>query len=129
MTDHIFISHASEDAAVADKIVAYLEARGVPCWIASRDIPPRAIYADAIVEGMQLTPRRTPLQHVLKRPEPAALRVHQHGHISRLVLVIEHLLVRVGDLVPGQHFAHRRVDAAVDDELVGLAGVIQVREV
>lgn len=53
MTDRIFISHASEDAAVADRIVAYLEARGAPCWIASRDIPPRAIYADAIVEGMQ----------------------------------------------------------------------------
>jgi hypothetical protein len=53
MTDRLFISHASEDAAIADKIVAYLEARGVPCWISSRDIPPRAIYADAIVEGMQ----------------------------------------------------------------------------
>lgn len=25
----------------------------MPCWISSRDIPPRAIYADAIVEGMQ----------------------------------------------------------------------------
>ncbi|OQW55823.1 MAG: hypothetical protein A4S17_05820 [Proteobacteria bacterium HN_bin10] len=53
MTDRLFISHASEDEAVANKIVAYLEARGVACWISSRDIPPRAIYADAIVEGMQ----------------------------------------------------------------------------
>lgn len=49
----LFISHASEDAAVAGKIVGYLEERGVACWIASRDIPPRAIYADAIVAGMQ----------------------------------------------------------------------------
>ncbi|WP_395644661.1 toll/interleukin-1 receptor domain-containing protein [Terricaulis sp.] len=53
MTERIFISHASEDGAVAEKIVAYLEAHGVACWISSRDIPPRAIYADAIVEGMQ----------------------------------------------------------------------------
>jgi TIR domain len=49
----LFISHASEDSAVADHIVAYLETRGVACWISSRDIPPRAIYADAIVEAMQ----------------------------------------------------------------------------
>lgn len=53
MADRLFISHASEDAAVAERIVAYLEARGMPCWISSRDIPPRAIYADTIVEGMQ----------------------------------------------------------------------------
>lgn len=49
----LFISHASEDAAVADKIVAYLEARGAPCWISSRDIPPRAIYAEEITKGIQ----------------------------------------------------------------------------
>jgi len=49
----LFISHANEDEAAAGRIVAYLEARGVPCWISSRDIPPRAIYADAITEAMQ----------------------------------------------------------------------------
>ena len=49
----IFISHANEDAAVAQRIVAYLEAHGAPCWISSRDIQPRAIYADAIAEAMQ----------------------------------------------------------------------------
>lgn len=49
----LFISHASEDSATVDRIVAYLEARGAPCWISSRDIPPRAIYADAITAAMQ----------------------------------------------------------------------------
>ncbi|MBS0385227.1 MAG: toll/interleukin-1 receptor domain-containing protein [Proteobacteria bacterium] len=53
MEERLFISYASEDEAVVNRIVAYLEAHAVPCWIASRDIPPRAIYADAIVEGMQ----------------------------------------------------------------------------
>ncbi|HVY86277.1 MAG TPA: toll/interleukin-1 receptor domain-containing protein [Caulobacterales bacterium] len=53
MPERLFISHASEDAAVAERIVAYLEARGASCWISSRDIPPRAIYADAIAEGME----------------------------------------------------------------------------
>lgn len=53
MSERLFISHASKDAAIADKIVSFLEARGVPCWISSRDILPRSKYADAIVEGMQ----------------------------------------------------------------------------
>lgn len=53
MAKRLFISHASEDAGVAERIVAYLEAHGAPCWIASRDIPPQAIYADAITAAMQ----------------------------------------------------------------------------
>lgn len=35
------------------RIVSYLESHGVPCWLASRDIPPRAIYADAITDAVQ----------------------------------------------------------------------------
>ena len=49
----LFISHAHDDADAAARIVAYLESHGMPCWISSRDIPPRAIYADAITEAMQ----------------------------------------------------------------------------
>ena len=49
----LFISHAHDDADAAARIVAYLESHGVPCWISSRDIPPRAIYADAITGAMQ----------------------------------------------------------------------------
>lgn len=49
----LFISHASEDAAVVGRIVDYLEQHGIPCWISGRDIPPQAIYAEAITSGMQ----------------------------------------------------------------------------
>ena len=49
----LFISHAHDDADAAARIVVYLESHGMPCWISSRDIPPRAIYADAITEAMQ----------------------------------------------------------------------------
>jgi len=49
----LFISHTHEDADAAARIVSYLEGRGVQCWISSRDIPPQAIYADAIAEAMQ----------------------------------------------------------------------------
>jgi hypothetical protein len=49
----LFISHAHEDAQAAERIVAYLESHGVPCWISSRDIPPRRMYPDVITEAIQ----------------------------------------------------------------------------
>src|SRR5450432_3582054 len=45
----VFISYASHDAAVAQKVCAALEAAGFPCWLAPRDVKPGAQYADAIV--------------------------------------------------------------------------------
>jgi hypothetical protein len=53
MAERLFISHASEDEAVVGRIVAYLEANGTPCWLASRDIPAKSIYADEIAEAME----------------------------------------------------------------------------
>ena len=49
----IFISHASEDEAVVGRIIAYLEANGAPCWVSSRDIHPKMIYAEAITQAMR----------------------------------------------------------------------------
>jgi TolB-like protein/Tfp pilus assembly protein PilF len=48
----VFVSYASQDAAVANSIVESLESRGVKCWIAPRDVKPGAQYADAIVRAI-----------------------------------------------------------------------------
>lgn len=53
MTGRLFISHASEDAAAASRIVAYLEARGAMCWVAPRDIPLKSVYAEEITRALQ----------------------------------------------------------------------------
>jgi TolB-like protein len=45
----VFISYASHDATVAQRICSALEAAGFPCWMAPRDVRPGAQYADAIV--------------------------------------------------------------------------------
>ncbi|MCB1950714.1 MAG: TIR domain-containing protein [Zoogloeaceae bacterium] len=47
-----FISHASEDAARAAEVCAALEAHGVPCWIAPRDVTPGHDYASEILDGI-----------------------------------------------------------------------------
>jgi TolB-like protein/tetratricopeptide (TPR) repeat protein len=48
----LFISYASQDAALADTIVEALERSGLKCWIAPRDVVPGALYADEIVRAI-----------------------------------------------------------------------------
>jgi TolB-like protein/tetratricopeptide (TPR) repeat protein len=45
----VFISYASHDAPIAQKVCAALEAAGFRCWIAPRDVVPGTLYADGIV--------------------------------------------------------------------------------
>ena len=51
-TPPVFISYASQDAAVADAVVGALERAGLKCWIAPRDVVPGALYADEIVRAI-----------------------------------------------------------------------------
>ena len=44
----VFISHSSKDKDIADKVVEYLEERGLTCWIAPRDIVPGSNWASSI---------------------------------------------------------------------------------
>jgi TIR domain/Leucine rich repeat len=54
MTGHdIFISHSKKDKATADALCAILEAKGIRCWIAPRDILPGADWGDAIVGAIE----------------------------------------------------------------------------
>jgi len=48
----IFISYASQDAPVAQKVCAALEAAGFRCWIAPRNVVPGTMYADGIVHAI-----------------------------------------------------------------------------
>jgi hypothetical protein len=47
-----FISYANQDKAAADAACAKLEAEGIRCWIAPRDVPPGAQWAGAIVDAI-----------------------------------------------------------------------------
>lgn len=53
MSGHIFVSYASANKDAADTIVASLEAAGLSCWIAPRNITPGEIYARAIINAIQ----------------------------------------------------------------------------
>jgi serine/threonine-protein kinase len=51
-THTVFISYASEDAAVANGLVEALELCRLRCWIAPRDVIAGSLYADAIVRAI-----------------------------------------------------------------------------
>jgi len=75
----IFISYASEDAAVADRIRSGLEQAGVTCWIAPRDIEPGTSFPAAITAAigacsaqvLLLTAQANTSRHVLSEVELA----------------------------------------------------------
>jgi hypothetical protein len=49
----LFVSHVSEDRQAAFEIVDELERRGVPCWIAPRDVRPGKPFDDEIAEAIE----------------------------------------------------------------------------
>jgi formylglycine-generating enzyme required for sulfatase activity len=49
----VFFSYAGPDKATALRLCELLEARGLRVWIAPRDVPPGANYAEAILRGIE----------------------------------------------------------------------------
>jgi tetratricopeptide (TPR) repeat protein len=52
MSYDVFISSAHGDKATADATCAFLEANGIKCWIAPRDITPGQNWGEAIMAGL-----------------------------------------------------------------------------
>jgi hypothetical protein len=48
----VFISYSQPDAGCAQEMVSLLEAQGIKCWIAPRDIAPSADWAAEIIDAI-----------------------------------------------------------------------------
>jgi len=53
MGHDVFISYASRDKPTADAACAFLEARGIRCWIAPRDILSGMDWSESIIEAIE----------------------------------------------------------------------------
>ncbi|MGH7984350.1 MAG: TIR domain-containing protein [Candidatus Udaeobacter sp.] len=53
MACDVFVSHSVKDNAVAEAIVARLEAESVTCWIAPRDVVPGADWGESIIDAIE----------------------------------------------------------------------------
>ena len=49
----IFVCYSSKDEAIARGVVEFLEAEGLDCWIASRDVQPGQNYQETIVQALE----------------------------------------------------------------------------
>ncbi|MBV9850145.1 MAG: toll/interleukin-1 receptor domain-containing protein [Armatimonadetes bacterium] len=53
MSHHdVFVSYSSQDKPIADAACATLEARGIRCWIAPRDVTPGQDWSEAIIDAI-----------------------------------------------------------------------------
>ena len=52
MAHDVFISYSSKDKPTADAVCARLEANGLRCWIAPRDILPGADWSESIIDAI-----------------------------------------------------------------------------
>src|SRR5215831_14005689 len=68
------------------------------------------------------------LQRILEIAQTCSRRINQHSHVAGLVLVLPHHLMGERDVVPGENFAHARVDAAVEHKLIGGARLLEMGE-
>ena len=91
----VFISYASQDAAVANAVVENLERRGIKCWIAPRDVTPGSQYADEIVGAINDTK-----VFVLVLSEHAVTSPHVGREIERAASKRRRIIVLRTDAAP-----------------------------
>ncbi len=97
-----FISYASGDKATAEATCAKLEASGIRCWIAPRDILPGVAWGAAIVEAIDNC-RVMVLVFSAKANELRQIRNEIARAVDRGVPVVP---LRIEDIVPTQSLAY-----------------------
>jgi TIR domain len=102
MSAKVFISHSSKDQKVARAICSALEHRGLPCWLAGRNVGPGNNFQESIVRAI-----RSAKVMVLVFSDNA----NDSAEIKKeLALASQHRLVvipaRVEDVVPSEALAY-----------------------
>ncbi len=111
MTGKVFISYSSADQPTADKLVAEIERRGIPCWISSRDIRPGEDYQGAIVAAMEAS--AVVLLLFSRHAEASAEIPRELGLASRFKKTV--IPARLEDIVPSGSFAYQMTTAQFID--------------
>lgn len=89
MPHDVFVSHAAKDKPIADATCAKLEAAGIRCWIAPRDVQPGRSFAGEITRAIEASKAMVLIfssqsnvsEQVLREVQ---LAVHNHLHVVQL---------------------------------------------
>lgn len=102
MTFDAFISYSSKDKATADAACATLEAAGIRCWMAPRDIVPGADWSASIVEALDQCRIMVLIFSANANASPQ-IRNEIARAVSRGVPVVP---VRIEDILPTKSLAY-----------------------
>lgn len=98
MSHDVFISHSSSDKRAADAACAVLEARGIKCWIAPRDIRPGSDWGESIITAIEQT--RVMLLLLSKQANSSPqIRREVERAVNRSIIIIP---VRLEDVMPAR---------------------------
>lgn len=97
MPHDVFLSYASADRAAADAVCAALEARGIRCWIAPRNVPAGADWGEAILTAIG---RAHAMVLILSRNTAGSVHVRNEvvTAVSQSLALVP---VRIEDCQPG----------------------------
>jgi hypothetical protein len=96
MAHDIFISYSTKDKPTADAACAMLEAAGIRCWIAPRDISPGAEWGDSIIQALSKS-RAMVLVFSSNANESPQIRREVERAVSKGIPVIP---LRIEDIAP-----------------------------
>ena len=98
MSHDVFISHSSADKRAADAACAVLEARGIKCWIAPRDIRPGSDWGESIITAIERTRIMLLLLSRQANSSPQIRREVERA-VNRSIIIIP---VRLENVMPGR---------------------------
>jgi N-acetylneuraminic acid mutarotase len=129
MAHQVFLSHATEDRETASRVCAALEADGISCWIAPRDVKAGTDYAAAILDAIRTSDLVLLIFSTFADSSPYVLR-----EIERAVAYKRPVLaLRIDDVVPSASIEYyvnvwRRFDATTGVEKKQEEIITAVRE-
>ncbi|HTY54225.1 MAG TPA: toll/interleukin-1 receptor domain-containing protein [Candidatus Binataceae bacterium] len=98
----VFISYSSQDKAVADATCARLEAAGIRCWIAPRDILPGMDWGGSIIEAIEGARLMVLILSASADGSPQILREVERAVNKGLRLIP----LRIQDIKPGKNLEY-----------------------
>src|SRR5262245_28240962 len=102
MAHDVFISYSTQDKPTADALCATLEAKGIRCWIAPRDIVPGTEWGEAIIDALQ-TSRVMVLVFSSHANSSQQIRRELERAVDRGLILIP---VRIENVVPAKSLAY-----------------------
>ena len=96
MSNDVFVSYSSKDKTTANAACETLEARGIRCWIAPRDVLPGEEYASALVRALRDSRIMVLIFSSSSNQSPQVLREVERA-VSKGMMILP---LRIEDIAP-----------------------------